>query len=313
MKKLVLMLTAAVIMAGVVTTNLWLNLRAEHAKAEALAARVAAAESARLSQTSMPPSPVMPVAAALNPQTVAAPAAIAVPPAPQQSAAEAGKTPMNAVLKAMITPEGQDATRIMMRGVMTQMYPDIEQELGLTPQEKQQLFDLLAMDGQESAALMLSGGQDPAATRELQRKLVEAQRAQEAKLAALLGSKYPKWEDYQSTVAARQQVDQLRRTLGASGNPLNDAQANQLVAAFAAEQRRSNKEIRAWSISAAAINSPNMMQESMQRSVATQGRLVDVAAPILDSAQLERYRRQVEQQASMLRATMGMLGAGGKP
>jgi hypothetical protein len=313
MKKLVLMLAAAVIAAAVVATNLWLDLRAEHTKAAALAARVAAAESARLSQSSTPPSLPMPVDTAPNPQTIAAPAVAAVPPAPQQSAAETAKSPMKSVLEAMITAEGQDATRIMMRGVMAQMYPDIEQDLGLTPQEKQQLFDLLAMEGQDSAALMLGGGQDPAATREMQRKLVEAQRVQEAKLAALLGSKYPKWEEYQSTVAARQQVDQLRRTLGASGNPLNDAQANQLIAAFAAEQRRSSKETRAWSTSAAAINSPNMMQESMQRSVETQGRLVDVAAPILDSAQLERYRRQVEQQTSMLRATMGMLGAGGKP
>jgi hypothetical protein len=198
---------------------------------------------------------------------------------------------------------------------MAQMYPDIEQEMGLTRQEKEKLFDLMSSEGLDSADLLLADTQDPAARREVQRKMVESTRTQEAKLAALLGSKYPKWADYQSTAAARQEVDQLRRALSASGNPLSDAQSAQLVAAFADKRKRSDKENRDWSTSSAAIDSPDMMQEMMQREADSQLRLVDVAAPILDAAQMSRYKRQVEQQAAMLRATMGLMGqgAGGKP
>jgi hypothetical protein len=320
MKKLVIVLGVAVLATGAVATNFWLGLRAEHRKAGEIATLLSAAESkqgaqAAATQSAVPAEPQVAVATA---QPSAAPVPVEAVPASQQSAKGTADSPMKGMLEAMASPQGQDSMRAMMRGMMAQMYPDIEQELGLTRQEKDKLLDLLASEGTdaaslESAGLMFGGAQDAAATREAQRKMVEAEKAQEAKVSALLGSKYPKWEEYQSTAQARVAVDQLRSALAASGNPLSEVQSKALVTAFAGEQRRSDKETREWSRSSAAINSPNMMQEMMQRQVQTQTRLVDVAAPILESAQLDRFKRQVEQQAAMLNATMGMMTGGGKP
>jgi hypothetical protein len=314
MKKLVAILAIAVLATGVIATNLWLDLRAEHRKAGEIATRLTTAEAQQLAQVAVPPAsgPVVPAVAEALPQPAAAPAAIVAAPAAQQPARGATNSPMQGMLEAMVTPEGQDATRAMMRGMMAQMYPDIEQELGLTAQEKLKLFDLLGDDGGDSASLML-GAQDPAAKREMQRKMVESARDRQAKLSALLGSKYPKWEEYQGTAAARQQVDQLRRTLGASGSPLSEAQSIRLITAFAAEEARAAKENLVWSTSSAAVDSPDMMTETIQRVIDSRGRMVEVAAPVLDSAQLDRYRKQVEQQTTVLRATMGMMGLGGKP
>lgn len=113
--------------------------------------------------------------------------------------------------------------------------------------------------------------------------------------------------------ASRQQVDQLRRTPSISDNPLTDAQSARLVTAFAAEHKRADREPRDWPTSSAAIESPDLMQETVQRAVDAQSRLVAVAAPILDSTQRERHKQQVDQQVSILRATMSMMRSGNQP
>jgi hypothetical protein len=315
MKKVAGVLAVAVVVAGVAAVHFWQELGAERKKAGELATREAALKAAPPVPFAvpLPLAPVAPAVVAGSPQPVAASAAFTTPPVNKQPAKGAARSPMQGILDSMATPEGQDAMRTMMRGMMEQAYPDIEQELGLNAQEKQKLFDLLSDVEADSADLALNVPKDPAARREVQRKMVEAERKQEAKLSALLGSKYPKWEEYQSTSQARQQVEQLRRTLSATGNPLSEAQSGQLVTAFAAEQKRTDKETRDWSRSPAAINSPDMMQETVQRAADAQNRLVDVAAPVLTLAQLERYKQQVAQQAAILRATMSMMGAGDQP
>jgi hypothetical protein len=312
MRKVVGLLAAAVILTGIATIHLSQKLSAERKEADELATREMALKLAPppLAAVQSSPEPAAP-AVAVSPQLVAVPAITAMPTI-QQPAAGAANPPVKGMLEALASPEGQDAARAMMRVAMAQLYPDIEQELGITAQEKQRLFDLLADDGGDSASLMM-GAKDPAARREMQRRLVESARARDAKVSSLLGSKYPKWEEYQSTTQARQQVDQLRRTLSVSDTPMSEAQSSQLVIVFATELKRANGETREWSTSSAAIDSPDMMRETLQRAVDIPSRLVDVAAPVLTIAQMERYKRLMEQQVTVLRRTMSMMGVGGQP
>lgn len=219
---------------------------------------------------------------------------------------------MAEVLDALQSPGNADFTRTMLRSVMSQMYPDLAAELGLTDEEARKLLDLVVeqqLDLTSESVAMMTAGTDPAAMQATQRKMVEKQEAHERELSALLGSKYPKWEEYQGTAAARQQVAQLRGTLAAGGNPLSEAQEKSLVAAFAKEQSRVAREQREWMASSAALSSSNVMQDSLNQALEGQRRLLDVAAPILDATQLAQFRRQVDQQASMLGAVMGMMGA----
>jgi hypothetical protein len=314
MKKLVVILAIGVATAGAVTTTLWLDLRTERNRAGEIATRLAAVESMQPAHAAAPQAlaPAMPVVALTAPPSVAAPAATATASSSQQSASQSGDSPMKGILEAMSTPEAQDAMRSSMRREMTRMYPDIEQELGITAQEKQKLFDLMADQDRDINGMMLAM-QDPAAAREMQRKMVEEERTHEAKVSALLGSKYPKWEEYKGTVAARQEVDDLRRTLSAGRIPLSETQSTQLVTSFATEMRRNSRDEREWNSSSAALNSPDLMRETMQREVDSQNRLVDVASRVLSSAQLDRYKRQVEQEANMMRAAMEMMTGGSKP
>jgi hypothetical protein len=313
MKRTVGVLGVAVVLAGVAAIHMGRQLGAERRQANKLAAREVALGSPLPSPGTVQrlPEPEAPAAVAIA-QPVATQVAVTTLPGSPPAAA-AGSSPMKALMETFATPEGRDAMRSMMRGMMEQQYPDIERELGITEQEKNKLFDLLSDVEQDDFDVSADFAQDPAARRESQRKMAESQRNQEAKVSALLGARYPKWEEYQSTVEARQQVDQLRLALSVTSTPLTETQSKQLVTAFAAEHKRNDKETRDWSTSSAAINSPDMMQETMKREVNAQTRLVDVAAPVLDAAQLARYKRQVDQQIAMMRATMDMMKAGDQP
>jgi hypothetical protein len=314
MKKPVLVLGAAVVLAGGIAAYLWLELRTTREQGGALVARVAALESAQRAAASVPLPPEShapePQAPALPAQaaavvTKAAPPTVPQSSAPQQPAANAADPPAAAMLQ---TPQGQDFTRSMMRNAMAQMYPDVQKELGLTAAETERLFTLLSGDEDDLMAdtmSLMSGKLSPEERRKIENKLVESERTQETKVAALLGSRYPKWEEYQATSAARQQVTALRTTLSYSGNPLSKPQEEALTTAFAATQSRNMKEQRDSLNSPAAANS---MQDSLQTALKAQRELLDAAAPHLNAAQLAQFRRQVEQQEQMMSATMGMLG-----
>lgn len=313
MKELVA-LGAAVLVAGIVTTWLWTELRAEGEAGRALDARVALLEerqaSAAASHTEQgvaPPEGAAPVAGV--------PAA-ATPASPQRTREEldrAAQSRVTDILRDMTSPQSRDATHMMMRGMLGQMYPDLAQELGLSADEATRMLDLLARHQSELTAEsvpMLSGELAPAAIKALNRKMLEKEEAQRAEVEALLGSRYPQWEDYQATAAARQEVDELRTALSTTADPLTEAQSKQLITVFSAHQRRALQDERTWVRSPEALEADNPIQQGMQRAVAQRRALLDVAAPHLTARQREQHRQQIEQQAAMLQGVMGMMGGG---
>lgn len=323
MKKLVVVLGAGVLVVGIAAANLWQDLRAEREQNRQLAAQAVAvpAPGPPVPVAPMsPPDPVAPPSVALTaaaPTTASSepepPAPPAAAPASQEPAADA-----NPLAAALANPQATEFVRSMMSSMMAQMYPDLAEELDLSPEEAQKFLTLLASQqgdlGTQSLQLMTGGAGNPAAMQDLQRKLIEQQRAHEAEVARTLGSRYPRWQAYQATAAARQQVNQLGTALSAAGRPLSESKTQALVAAFARELEQAQKEEREWSESEAALNSPNMIGESLQRAAESQRRTIDIAAPHLDAEQLALYRRQVEQTISMTGAMMGLMGGpGGTP
>lgn len=307
MKKPLLIGVGATLAMIVVAVQMWQSLRAEREQNEALESRVATLEAAAL----------MPVVSATEPQStaegsasggVSAGAAVPAPRVPaagQPAAAQAAPG-------SLVTPQTADFALAMMRQMLLQQYPDLEQELGLTRAEADQFMQLLIRQqeqmGTESMAMFMGGGQQGAVDmQQMQRRMVEMEQTSEAEQEAMLGSRYPRWEEYQGVAAARTQVSQLRTALNAGGSPLSDAQAAALVTAFATEETRIQRDERQWMTSRAALESPNMMVEQVQRVGASRQQLVDAAAGVLNPEQLDLYRRQVEQQIAVLGATMGML------
>jgi hypothetical protein len=238
----------------------------------------------------------------------AAPAA-AAPPA---AANEAVPTPKPA--PGVTAARAADTISDMMRAMMLQMYPDLAAELDLTPAQAEQFMDVFARQQGDSGTqfMGLMGGStvDAGQRQQLQRQMLDKERADQAELRRILGSKYQRWEEYQSTAEARLQVNELRTALAASGSPLTDPQASALVVAFAADASRSREEDQAWVATDAARNSPNLMRERMEREIEGQRRLVDLAAPHLNAAQLEQFRRKNDQDIAMVSSMLGMLGGG---
>jgi hypothetical protein len=149
--------------------------------------------------------------------------------------------------------------------------------------------------------------------------MMEQQQASEAELQAMLGGRYPKWELYQGTIAARQQVTQLRAMLGSGDNALDEAHAKPLVAALGAETARINQGMRE-TMRTTTSGSQNVLEEQLRYSAAQNDRLISVASPHLTGPQLDQYKRMLEQQEKLTRMMLGTMsgqgatrGQGGAP
>lgn len=312
MKKIEVIITVALLATLGVGGVFWDRMRAEHAQSAQLAARISELEAQR--QASAPAAPVAPPlpAAAVAPEAGAKVASAAgVPavraPAAPASASPASPAPSGNALAQAAQMLSTDAGRSMMRGILQTQYPDVGAELGLSEAETSKLFDVLMRQqldvGADATSLLAGTISDPGAMREAQRKVDEKTRASEAELAALLGDKYKSFQEYQATSAARQQVSQLQTMLG-SANALSESQSKALVKAFAAVQARTLAEQRNGP--AMAGGNAQEMLESQLKMVEDNGRrLLEASSPHLTIAQYEIYKRQIEQQAGMLRMIMG--------
>jgi hypothetical protein len=220
---------------------------------------------------------------------------------------------MTAMVREMIaSPEGREMTRSQLRMVLPVQYPDLGKALGLSPEEVEKFYDLLASQQMDLAVdqidLLGGGAPDPADFQEAQRRSQAKQQANEAELSAMLGNKYPQWQEYQSTLTVRQQVSQLQAALSPAGSSLNDAQRQQLITALAAEQKRITQENNS-SPATPGRTQQEMMEQELQRLAETNRRLVDAASGHLNSQQLESYRRMLEQRERLQRTVMGAMGA----
>lgn len=187
------------------------------------------------------------------------------------------------------------------RKAVPAQYPDIARELNLTPQETERLFDVIARQQSEAPGrtLFAAAGDNDG-----------KQRANEAELSAVLGSKFRPFRKYQESLPIRRQVIQLQRALAGSGADLGEAKARSLIAALATEQARINQEA---SASITQGRTPQeALEEQLQRNSDVNRRLLGVASSHLDSRQLDGYRKLLEQQEKRMRAIVGGDGLPGQ-
>lgn len=257
------------------------------------------------------------LASVVQPATPAAAAAgdmaPATPPAPASSAAlaveAAALTNRMEVIRAGIdtsSPEAVARRRQTTRLLLAGSNPDIDEALGLSPEEGQKLLDMLAAH-QEGMSEAFGFGKDNATVSPQDRaaRVRERQQANEAELQAMLGSKYAQWQDYSQTRVAWQQRRDLRAVLNAAGAPLTDAQDRSLIAALSTEHRSINQErneAAAQSRSGADVLFVRYTPEGRQR-------LLDAAAPHLSPQQLEGYRGMLERAAAQEQLTAASMRA----
>jgi hypothetical protein len=315
MKKLLLGCAALALFASVLSVMLWRDLRSERELSAGLQSRLVEAE-ARIFQPAS-----LPVAATRAP--VAAPTSSRPEPAssPATRAMPVAEPPFNNVgisqRDMLKDPEYRRLRLALTRLSLPENYPGLAEELGLSPEQVDRLFDLLAEHQLErnASAILVPGpnGQiDQAQREEQQRQQQELRAKQDATLTAMLGdARMGKWRDYQQNQGGRQQVTQLGRTMEAMGMPLTSAQKRSLTEVMAAEQARQQQEQQAMREMRASLQGPasradpqtqaRLQEENLRRQAESNRRLVDAMAPHLNAKQLELYRTQVDQQLAMNR------------
>jgi hypothetical protein len=322
MKKLPLVLSAATLVVGIVAAVLWKQLHAERENLAELRAQVTAMEGAPATfpaaAAQSTPAAVITAQGASVVASSSSSTATTAAAVDQDLRGDVGK----GVADVMASQEGREMTRNLVRSALAQQLSDLAAELKLTPSETEKFIDLLAKQASDTTSDvfgMLGGA--GAASADSQRKMVERQLENDREIARMLGDKYAAWQEYQGTITARQQVAQLRSLLGSGQDALSDAQSKPLITVLGAEQTRINKEeqnrLGAASRSAQNIN---VLEDQLKGMSAHNERLVNAASSHLTTSQLDRYKRMLGQQETMLRTIMGSMngqgnaaGQGGTP
>lgn len=323
MRNLVFVCASVTLVSGIVSVNLWRELHAERQLTATLRQQLDESQATMAAPTAdrmqvMPQSvPGMSVPVVLPPDGKSeAPAAARDSDRPVAQNADINRIIFNQQ-EMMKDPEYRKARLAQTRMSLPQNYPGLVEELGLTPEEADRLFDLLAENQLEmSDVSMLSatinGVQpDPAVAEDANRRRMEMQRRQDESLMVMLGgARYSQWQDYQQTRGARQQVMQLGRTLESVGVPLSPEQSRPLTAAYVAEQKRQRDESQRMFASAqqaGTMDQARMIEESSRLQAESNRRIVEAAKPHLNSQQLEALQASLDQQLVMTRATSRML------
>src|SRR5690606_31850391 len=156
---------------------------------------------------------------------------------------------------------------------------------------------------EENDALFLDGNPDEAQLREAQQRFMARAEQHEAEREMLLGPKYRQWQEYQETLGQRYRLAAVQSTLALGGAPLNQEQADAVLAALVQEQRRQHQQqLQAQRAPAAVLSaggmvatdaSTNMFQAQedwLKQQEQSNERLLNAVKSRLSSEQFERLK-----------------------
>lgn len=306
----VVLIVATAALSGT-SIALWQRLQAERAEKAALQARIE-----QLAARAMQPP-------ASAPATVPTPPPLTTPPSderpkPTMGSAQSG-LPAGRLIrgedfrqrqqKLLQDPEYRSAMYVQQRTAMRQMYPDVRSALGLSSEQVDHLFDLLAEQQVrsmvETANMDLPPPNTPDAQREWTRRFEEQQRRNEAELVDALGHTVAQaWKDYQKSLGARTQVRELRNVLADSSDPLRPDQIEPLVKVLAQEEARFSEDMRKLYSERPPTDHLTMLKQHVEAQLRYNERRRDVAASYLSPTQLERFDEMLEEQAASARAQL---------
>jgi hypothetical protein len=324
MKNLFLVFTALLVISGIVSVNLWRDLRTERLANAELQSQLADAGN-------VPPAPPVPEPPA---QTVATPPPAAVPDPPVAAAkraqlpvesevlmrataaavsASASATAMVATggisdMELMKDPEYRKAQLTQARLRLAQSNPGLAEALGLSRKEADHLFQVMAesqlnLTAEFTEMVVKAGGTTPSMA-----AMMRSAAGREDPAHAVLGeARYAQYQEYQRNakpVLAR--VATMGNTLNYAGQPLNDSQARALAAAISTEQQRQRQQAAAAPspIPVVQRNMADSLAESQKTRDENDRRILEAATPHLNAGQIDALQKQIEQQAAQSRRTI---------
>jgi hypothetical protein len=212
-----------------------------------------------------------------------APAAAANP----GSAASAGKGFGSMMESMMNDPDMLKAIAQQQAAMLKTQYAPLMKQLNLTPDQRDAFFKLLS-DNMTNAMVqgmaMMSGTNNPDAAS----AAAVMQKNMQEQIRALLGdSGYTQYQDFQTSLADRMMLDQMKSDF--ADNPLTDDQQQRLLQLMMTERKNSALAVdpNTGQPALATSKSPAALQQAMDAQDQISQRVYQQAASFLSPAQLE--------------------------
>ncbi len=191
-------------------------------------------------------------------------------------------------------PEFRTALRGQQRVRLEEDFRDLPKILGLSAEQSDRLFDLLA---EQRVRVFDARWQKPEGGKTPMNSFHETQATNKEELANFLGpSNMIRYEDFLSTLQSRAEINSVRNELAHGTEPLREEQIEPMMAVVNAELQRLDQEVRDVGPQGLPGSDPAAEAKRVELTVAANQRILDAARPILSSAQLvglkDLYRRQ---------------------
>jgi hypothetical protein len=199
---------------------------------------------------------------------------------------------------------------------MVLLYPDLAQELGLSPEQEQVAYGILSQQQRDVGAISYVYGADGQISEQTLRERDDIWRRHNADLAAYLGpATWQRWQEYETTLEARRGVAGFVLELVIRGKPLTESQKGPLLNDMLAEQQRRapEEQLRTYpnmdqrAKIEAAIQNLKGREESYQR-------IMNSARVYLTPEQLqiiqESMTQQIQSKRTELNAQLARLNGG---
>ena len=226
--------------------------------------------------------------------------------------------------KMLKDPAMREMMREQQKAAINMMYGGLFKELNLSPEEKDKLRELLTesqMGSVEAAQGLFGGAQDEATTAAAKKAAADAKKQADADIKALLGEgRYAQFEEYQTSVGERMELDQLKTQLAGENLPLRDEQNAQLLQIMKEEKLALPPVIPTDHSQMPDQDTFTLqkMDEQMKWVEQYNARVAERARAVLTPEQFINYQKFQEQQAAMQKLGMQMArqmfgGDKGKP
>jgi hypothetical protein len=328
MKNLFHVFTALLVISGIVSVNLWRDLRTERQTNAALERQLAQPRSIALTA----PAPATPAQSVATPPPVAAPVGpvAAAKPALSPVESEVFEQAMTAAISAgAITatgaisdrelkkdPEYRKAQQTQARLRLALSNPGLAETLGLSRTEAEDLFEVMAETQlkltDEFTEMMAKSGTAAAMT-----AMREKASGLEDPARAVLGeARYAQYQEYlRNAKPVLSRVSSLGYVLNGASQPLNDSQARALAAAILTERQRQEAVAASRPNPNPGVprNAADTTAEYHKNEEESRRRVLAAVSPYLNSAQVDVLQKEDEEQTAFARRTDARLQAQPQP